>query len=79
VEIVGECFYGADKFGSSFFGCKDVGAGFATAPAAEGEDDLEFRMGLFECYQFLDSGGISGVADKELVPVQVAEAKDDMG
>ena len=79
VEVVRELYHGADEFGSPFFGGENVGAGLTTAPAAEGEDDLEFGMSLFEGDQLLDRGGISGVADVELVAFEVAEAEDNMG
>ena len=40
MKVAGEGYYAGDKFSAAAVGGEDVGAGFAAAPAAEGEDDL---------------------------------------
>ena len=79
MKEVRQSFYGADEFGAAFVGGEDVGAGFAAAPAAEGKDDFEVGVFIFQRNHVPDRGRVVGVADIEEVAVEVAEAKNDMG
>src|SRR5882757_899986 len=77
VEIIGELFYGAYEFFSSFPGAKDEGTGLAASPSAQGEDHFQVGIFTFQIDHVPDGGAVPGIIDKKTVALQVAETVQD--
>ena len=78
VEVVGQLSNAAHEISASAVCCEYVGAGFTAAPAAEGKDDFEIGVFVFQSNHVADSCSVVGVGDIEEVAFEVAEAKYDV-